>query len=322
MTWSQAAPYFGPTSGQQLPSTLDINTSPGVTDFDGQILTVWCGNNEYIQSSFQSSPSVAPTTIYTSTIPCSGAGGKGRITVTPFNGKVYAMGQALNLSGYNEFTIISSSDGINWTSSLANVTYNGIPDGTFALGFGLYQFQPNGTGPQYLYLAYASVDANSPGFSVARSSDGQNFAWQGTVASYSGYSEPEAWDQSPAIYGWLPSEGGTGDLYVAYLTSGAYTVMAHSADGVNWSSQEITTTLLNRDVVLVPHNDALYFGGQSYYSARNLWLAGSYDGVTWPAASNYGSVMRTSPSAVNFNGDFYDVIAGCCNANIWGNWAY
>lgn len=326
MAWSQTAPYFGPTSGQALSGTsANLTTSAGVTEFNNQILIVWCGYGGYIQTAFLTSVSAEPTTIYTSTIACSeNESGAGRITVatfTPTGGQptVYAMGQALNNGTYNDFPIISSTDGIHWTSTLANVTYDGHQDSTFDQGFGLYAFQPTVNGPTYLYLAYISSFVAGEGFSVAQSSDGKNFAWQGLTASYALYSEPETWAQSPAIFWWQTIQGGTNDLYVSYLTTGGHVVVAHSANGVTWSSEETSSTL-NRDVMLVTHGDALYFGGQSSDGNKNLWMAGSFDGVTWPATSNYNSIMRTSPSAISFNGDFFDVIVAEANSKLWSNW--
>ena len=331
--WSQYPPAFypGPSpGGYKTNALIAANTSPGVTQFNGQILSVWCGTNGVVQSMLQAAVTDESNMIYTSTIPCTGNGGTGRISVAAFNGKAYAIGQPLNNGSWRNFTMISSTDGINWTYSAANVTCGVGQDTSLAWGFGLNTFTPP-NGPQELILAYSTTCGGGVGgFSVASSTDGVNFTWKAMVSSNLIYEETSPWFQSPAVFYWSPLEGapGNGALYVSYFTTGGYAVVAQSADGVNWSSQDVTYgPHLNRDVMLFSHNLALWYGGQSYYSSDNLWLIGSYDGVNWgsgsqPVSYEYGGIMSTSPSAIDFNGDFYSVWRSCCGNNMWGNYSY
>jgi hypothetical protein len=319
MAWSQAAPSFAISGGNQLSGTLDTLTAPAVTVFNNQILTVWCGPvNQYngapLESSLQGSVTATPT-IYSNNDFCEGSTA-GRLSVAVFNGKIYVTGPPVNSMLPQPYypTIYTSVDGINWQSSYANLQYNGSVDGS-SQGLGLAVF--NGQ----LYLAYLS--SSTATVSVASSTDGQNFNWVSTASTYAlnPSPNPSNWIQSPALYYWV-NEYGQGDLYLSYLTTGGQIVMSYTHDGQNWSTQVAPGTILKGDVMLVSHNSALYYGGQSYYSSNNLWMAGSYDGYTWPAGINYGGIMRTSPSAVDFGGTFYTVWAGCCNANLWRYWAY
>ncbi|HLI03381.1 MAG TPA: hypothetical protein VKU93_03830 [Terracidiphilus sp.] len=312
--WCQAAPAFSIDGGGELPSTINISTAPGVATFNNEIFTVWCGHNNYIQSSFQATVTSSPT-IYTSSISCN-SGNTGRIAVTAFTPighptEVYAVGQPLNYDTPYAIKIISSTDGINWQEQSMNLEYYGYPDYS-SQGFGMAVLD------NQLYFAYLSSYTGT--VSVASSTDGENFYWVSTASAYPMVQNPSTWIQSPALYYWV-NEFGQGDLYLGYLTTGGEVVVSYSPDGENWTTQIAPGTILKRDLMFVSHNSALYYGGQSYYSEDNLWMAGSYDGYNWPAAVNYGSIMRTSPSAVDFNGYFYDVIAGCCNSNIYGYYA-
>jgi hypothetical protein len=313
MCWSQSAPAFNPIpSGGELSSTsANLSTSPAVITFQSKVYTVWCGYDNYIQSSFQTTPGATPI-IYTSSIGCD-SGNSGRLAVAEFvvpgvSDEVYVVGQPINYDTPYVTKILSSSDGYTWTENDLNLEYMGSADYT-SQGYGLAVLGSN------LYLAYLSSSTGT--VSVASSSDGLNFYWVTTAATYSMVQNPSTWIQSPALYYWV-NEYGQGDLYLGYLSTGGEIVVSYSHDGESWTSQVPSGTILKRDLMFASHNSALYFGGQSYYSADNLWMAGSYDGYNWPAATNYGGVIRTSPAAVDFGGKFYTVWVGCCNSHLYG----
>jgi hypothetical protein len=300
------------TSGSHYSVGIASNTSPGVTIFKNEALIIWCGTGGHVQTVLQEYVGYQGT-VNTTSIPCSSGGG--RISVAVLNGTTaYAIGQPLNNGTYNEFTMLSSSDGINWTSYQASVTYGGSPDGTYAEGFGLAEFTTGGT--QELALIYASTSASGGGPSVATSTNGTDFTWQTTVSSDPMYDETSGWDQSPAALYWTTAEGAPSNaLYVTYFTTGAEPVTAYSTDGVTWSSHVSSAAILDRDAMLFAHDRALWWGGQSYYSEHNIWLAGSYDGVNFgngdeASAYNMGGVTPTSPSAVELEGDFFVVFQG------------
>jgi hypothetical protein len=295
VAWSQAAPPFTISGSIEYSSVINGNTGPGVTEFNGQILTAWCDNSTgHLYSSLQSSPTATPT-VYQSSIVCPYA--QTGISLAVYNSQVYAASQFL------PGKLAISSDGMNWTGYNLNVTN----DTVFSWGLGIYAFDGQ------LYLAYDGQQ----GVSVASSSDGINYSFVASVSSYPLNADPSGWLQSPALFQW------NGVLYVGYLTTGGVVVVGHSTNqnASAWSTQEYTTTILKRDLVLVPHDNALYFAGQSYYSENNLWMAGAYDGVSFPAATNYGGAMSTSPSAVDFNGTFYMVIRSGYGANMWNFYA-
>lgn len=307
--WSQAAPPFSITGSQQLSAQINGNTSPAVTVFNNQLLTLWCDQQTgNFSSSLQPTPTATPTQ-YNTGIVCLHSGNPVAasgiaLTVDTTHNIVYAASELFGFcTGSCSPVLLTSTDGINWSSHIININ-----DLVFFYGFGIAYFQGQ------LYFAYVGQN----GLSVATSTDGVTFAYKSTVSTTYPVEVQSNWVQSPALYVW-PT---TGDLYIGYLTNGAYVVVGNTADGTNWNVQEYTTTILKRDLVLVPHGGALYFGGQSYYSENNLWMAGAYDGVSFPAATNYGGVMYTSPSGVDFGGTFYMVIRSGYTAHMWNFYAY
>ncbi len=304
--WPQAAPPFSISGDMEYGSQATPSTSPGVTVFHNQLVALWCGKAPGKFMSFlQSSPTATPS-YYSSGISCSNNGTPSAasgiaLAVDPVNSTIYAASQLFSQS-FGEPVLLSSTDGIHWSSH--TVTINDL---VFAYGYGIEYFQGE------LYLAYVGQN----GLSVATSSDGVNFTYKSSIPSYPLESESSGWLQSPTLYYWT----NTGLLYIGYLTTGSYVVVGHTADGTNWSMQEYTTTILNHDLVLVPHDNALYFGGQSYYSEDTLWMAGAYDGVSFPAATNYGGSMGTSPSAVDFNGTFYMLFKSNFSDYMWNVYA-
>jgi hypothetical protein len=293
------------TYGFHYNNQVAANTGPGVVAFspgNQEALLIWCGSGGHVQTAIQEYVGYAGT-VNTTSIPCTGAGGTGRISVTQYTPSggaptFYAIGQPLN-NGYDtEFTMISSTDGINWTSYQANVTCGGSPDSSLYQGFGLSTFTHNvgGTPTTQLVLAYSTTCGGGGGPSVAVSTDGVNFAWQAAVSSNTMYDHTSPWFESPAVLQWP----GNNNLYVSYFNSSSQPVIAQSADGVTWSSTVSGIGIFNRDAMLFAHDDALWFGAQSYYGASNIWLAGTLDGTDfgyanggeYPNAYNQGGVTR------------------------------
>jgi len=316
--------YIYATSGFHYSAGVAANTAPGIVAFDLESLLIWCGTGGYVQTAIQEYPSSAGT-VNTTSIPCTGSGGTGRISVayyTPSGGTptFYAIGQPLNNGYHSEFTMMSSTDGVNWTSYQANVTCNGESDTSYDQGFGLNTFQPS-SGNQTLALAYSSVGCgNGGGPSVATSTDGVNFTWQAVVSSTTMYDETSSWFESPAVWQWTESQGGNNNLYVSYFNSSSQPVIAQSADGVTWSSAVSGIGMFDRDAMLLAHDDALWFGAQSYYSEENIWMAGTLDGTNFgyedddggehASAYNMGGVTTTSPVATEQAGDYVVAFRG------------
>ena len=319
--------YIYATNGFHYNVGVAANTAPGVVAFNQNLesLLIWCGTGGYVQTAIQQYPSSAGN-VNTTSIPCTGAGGTGRISVTQFTPPstgvptFYAIGQPLN-NGYDtEFTMISSTDGVNWTSYQANVTCGGSRDTSLYQGFGLNTFTPSGGSPE-LVLAYSTTcGGGGGGPSVAASTDGVNFSWQAVVSSNTMYDHTSPWFESPAVWQWTQLQGGNNNLYVSYFNSSSQPVIAQSANGVNWSSTVSGIGIFNRDAMLFAHNDALWFGAQSYYSENNIWLAGTLDGTNFGyldnnggehgSAYNQGGVTTTSPVATEQAGDFLLVFRG------------
>jgi hypothetical protein len=196
------------TYGFHYNNQVAANTGPGVVAFspgNQEALLIWCGSGGHVQTAIQEYVGYAGT-VNTTSIPCTGAGGTGRISVTQYTPSggaptFYAIGQPLN-NGYDtEFTMISSTDGINWTSYQANVTCGGSPDSSLYQGFGLSTFTHNvgGTPTTQLVLAYSTTCGGGGGPSVAVSTDGVNFAWQAAVSSNTMYDHTSPWFESPAV---------------------------------------------------------------------------------------------------------------------------
>jgi hypothetical protein len=197
---------------------------------------------------------------------------------------------------------VSSNYGQTWTQSSISVN-----DTIFDYGLGISAFDGK------LYLAYVGNN----GVSVATSVDGIHFTYQATVSSLPIYNESE-WLESPTVTTYTYQN--TTYLYVGYLTAGGgggYPVICRSTDGTTWTSQEFTNTILRHDLTMFTYDSALYMGGQSFSSADNLWLAGAYDGISFPAAVEYGPTLNNSPTATNFNGAVYMNFRSNFGENMW-----
>ncbi len=147
--WSQAAPPFSITGSQQLSAQINGNTSPAVTVFNNQLLTLWCDQQTgNFSSSLQPTPTATPTQ-YNTGIVCLHSGNPVAasgiaLTVDTTHNIVYAASELFGFcTGSCSPVLLTSTDGINWSSHIININ-----DLVFSYGFGIAYFQGQ------LYFAY------------------------------------------------------------------------------------------------------------------------------------------------------------------------
>jgi hypothetical protein len=188
---------------------------------------------------------------------------------------------------------------------------------------GLAVWTPSG-GSTALYL---SVIVGLPGGgnepAVLSSTDGIN---------YYNFEVPYGGDvnSGTSLLAYTPPGASGQNLYLAF-TQGANNlpVIAQTSNGSTWTSSQDTSFEIGGDPNLVAFtasgntSQAIYIFGRSNYSANNLWVAGTYDGVNFTSAYEYGMSLHDSPSdVVGSNGDLISSFhSNFSSNNLWSYYA-
>lgn len=193
--------------------------------------------------------------------------------------------------------ITSSSDGATWTAPTV-ISINPNPGVSPSYKPGLASF--GGA----LWVSF--VDSAGTEVTVASSTDGVNFTNTNELA----FNYPPTSAAALAVY--------NNELWAVYTTSQYHTpVIAQSSTGTGWVGIVDTAFEIGDNPIAVSYNSALYFGGNSNYTEHNLWLAGTYDGNTFSAATKYGQTLSHSPALTTFNGALYECARSNYGSNIW-----
>ncbi len=271
--------------------------------------------------------------------PSYSAGGQANnlLTTSPslatFNGTTYIA------YGYNGILYIAASpDGVNWNSGVNTGFATAVSDPAIAVhGTQLYVIFPTSTGFQET-VSNDGVNWSSPVGIVINSSTGYNYSfghpglvdWNGTL--YLSFIATTPSNPSPTIQ--VASADGSGTFFsnisvpaAQYNTNSGSSlvvfnnrlwvsftegpsnlpVLASTSDAANWTSSVDTGFEVGGDPSLVVFSagggpPALYIFGRSNFSENNLWVAGTYDGVNFSPAFQYGQSLHLSvASAIGAN---------------------
>ncbi len=201
--------------------------------------------------------------------------------IAAFNNQLYVIFPTT--TGFQE---TSSPDGVNWSSPVG-VIINSSTGYNYSFGHpGLAVFNNN------LYLSFIASTPTNPSPTIQVAS-----APPTTPSFFSGVSVPAAQyntnsGSSMTIF--------NGRLWVSFTEGPSnLPVLASSGDGVNWTSTVDTGFELGGDPSLVVFAagggaPALYIFGRSNFSENNLWVTGTYDGVNFSPAFQYGQSLHLS----------------------------
>jgi len=229
------------------------------------------------------------------------------------------------------YVLFATSTGLQETTSTNCINFNpatqpliNSPYGyDYSQQIGLTAWAPPGGTPS-LYL---SVNVGLPGggiepavLSSLNGSDFENFQvpYGGSINS------------GTSLLAFTPPGASSQHLYLAF-TQGASNlpVIAQTSDGSTWTSQQDTSFQVGGDPNLVAFtasgntSQALYLFGRSNFSEHNLWVAATYDGVTFTPAYEYGMSLNDSPSDVTGgNGDLISSFhSNFSSTNLWSYYA-
>lgn len=274
------------------PAQLTSPTSPVTVVFNNSIYAYYCDqNSNQLYGGVTSSPSTNLSIFGSTGMSCGTA--SMAMNATVFNNSIYLA--SLNLTQ----GLLKSTDG----HSMSYVNWHINSDTVYTYNYGIATFKGK------LYIAYYGTH----GSSVASSIDGVNFNFTGTFSN-TAPSNPSSPPWTPG-YSLLASDDGN-TLYVAYTTTGGDMVVGHSTDGVNWSTQQFTNTF-GHDPSLVNYHGAIYVLGQCVCNGHQLWGLGTYDGINFSTAVQYGATMNNSLSAVEFQGMLYTVFRSNFANDLW-----
>lgn len=193
--------------------------------------------------------------------------------------------------------ITSSSNGSTWSSPTA-ITISPNPGISASYKPGLAAFGGS------LWVAF--VDSAGTEIAVASSTNGVNFSNTNELV----FNYPPTSAPALAVYNNI--------LWAVYTTSSYHTpVISQSSTGSGWVGIIDDAFEIGDNPIAVNYNSALYFGGNANYTERNLWLAGTYDGNTFSAATKYGQTLSHSPALATFNGALYECARSNYGSNIW-----
>lgn len=241
-----------------------------------------------------------------------------------WNNKLYMA--FVDSNNNNELTIVSSTDGINWTNNLTfgqasnqapalvvwnNALYMAFTAGPYGALFlvsstdGRIWSAPQNTGEfsntapalgvlnNTLYMAFVATDTSSQ-LLVTSSTDGSN--WSTNILINDATS-----NQAPALNTW------NGTLYMAYNDANHNNNLAvvSSADGKNWTGSEYIKQASNHAPALVIWNNILCMIFTANDSSNELLLVFSKDGGSWTDNQVMGQASNYSPALATLNGILY-----------------
>lgn len=285
------------TGNHEQAALITSPTSPAAVVFNNTMYVYYCNQStNTMYGATTSSPSTAVTVFGATGINC-GAGSTA-MNATVYNGQVYVASTNIT-SG-----LVRSSDGHTFNASGVVVTGDQI----FSYGLGIATFQ------NQLWLAYYG----NHGPSVASSTDGVNFTYQGTISSFVPSNPSTAWQPGFSLE---PSDDGL-TLYVAY-TSGSqgYMTVGHSTNGSTWSTQQYTDSTFGHDPAIFEFNNTIWVMGQCVCNDHNFWVTGASDGVSFPQSHDSGGELNNSPSIKEFQGSLYMVFRSNYGNNMWASYA-
>lgn len=191
----------------------------------------------------------------------------------------------------NDLTVISSTDGLNWSNDLT-------------VG------QSSGNTPALvvwhnrLYLFFVGADMGH-GLQFVSSTDGRTW----TDGQYTG----EASSQTPAIVVWNDT------LYMALVSDDPFSTnieFTSSNDGVNWAAnQTIHGVESNQAPALAVWNNILYLASVDPNNNNNLTIVSSTDGQNWTGRQYIEQASSHAPALAIWNDVLYMVFTANDSSN-------
>lgn len=198
-------------------------------------------------------------------------------SICEFKGKLYFAFRSNDRS--NKLFVISSNDGINWSSHIETR-------------------QTTGAGPaicvynNQLYIAFRSNDS-SHRLLIISSTDGKNWS--------SNTNTGQTTTSAPAICKFKNK------LYLAFKSNNSSNklLIISSDNGTSWSSHTDTKQSTGTSPGISEFQGQLYIAFKSNNSSHKILTISSNDGINWSSNKDTGQSTESSPAICKFNGQLY-----------------
>ncbi len=286
---SQATPPIpGYTQGGKLSNTTDY--SPALIQLNNQLLMVYPNraDHNYLYASFSNGGlGFQNPGVRISTVPVTSAA-----SVAYFQGSLFTV---FNSNG--TIYVAKSFDGITWFGTGAALDYN-PPNISASSKPGLMAYGNN------LILAYVA------GGAVATAYSGSGFGYVTNPGLL-----PNTATSAPALATY------NNQLYAVYTINSSHN--PYLCGGFNGNGAFVgtcnadTAFQIGNDPALFVYNGALYIGGKSNYSEDEFWTTGTYDGLNFTRAYEYGQTLTQSPAISMLGNELYECAKSKNGSNIW-----